>query len=63
MTLNKEEILLNELENRVSLLLKRLNEEDLIVKDHSVDFGKLLIISDIQSFIVNQRIKMNKNEG
>lgn len=62
MQFKREKILLDKITTRLEELIKEIKDQKSEDKDHSLDLGKLTIITEIQELTINHRLEIMKRD-
>jgi hypothetical protein len=62
MTLNKEEKLLDKFRSLIDIKCKEIENQKSEDKDHSLDLGKLIILTEFQELILEHQLELMKTK-
>ena len=57
---NKEEIVLEKFNNFIKSKIKEIEDQNSEDKNHSLDLGKLMILTDFQELILDHQLELRK---
>ena len=60
MTLNKEQELLDKFRSLIDIKCKEIEDQNSEDKNHSLDLGKLMILTDFQELILDHQLELRK---
>tara|TARA_B100000530_G_C15779436_1_gene416889 strand:- start:225 stop:455 length:231 start_codon:yes stop_codon:yes gene_type:complete len=62
MTLNKEQKLLDKFRSLIDIKCKEIEDQNSEDKNHSLDLGKLIILTEFQELILDHQLELMKTE-